>query len=114
MREQLGERVHHVRDIFEARTPDEVHLAYAGERSWAVICRDHQILKRAHERAILQEHRMVAFFLRDENAEFCWIVRAMIRHWPEIKRLAGAAQGPSLFLIGERRVTPLQKRHLRK
>jgi hypothetical protein len=70
------------------------------------------ILRRPQERAVLKELGMGAFFLSDSISGFCTIVRATIRNWPEIKRLAATRRRPFLYLVKHASVTPIRKKSL--
>jgi hypothetical protein len=114
MRTLMGERTTHVYDHFGrcgVRDPEMLRLA--GEKGWFLVSRDRRILRRASERAVIEEFGMGAFFLKDSLDDFCSIVRAMIHNWPEIKRLADARDRPFVFLIRERGVVRLENRHIR-
>lgn len=92
---------------------DPAVLRYAGERGWVLISRDRKILRRPHERAVLQEMGIAAFFLNDSLNDFCSIVRAIIHNWPEIKRHAQTRERPFAFLVRERGIVRLRNRHIR-
>lgn len=70
------------------------------------------ILRRPHERAVLAEYRTGAFFLKPSLDDFCKIVRAVVRHWPEMKRIARGEESPFLYLVRESSVVPLRKKGL--
>ncbi|HEX8393266.1 MAG TPA: DUF5615 family PIN-like protein [Longimicrobium sp.] len=111
----LGERCVHVGDpgIGLNNTPDEAVLAYAGERGWIYVGRDHRILHRPHERAVLKQWEMGAFFLNQSlNKSLCSITTALFRNWPEMKRVAASQPRPSLYLIRETSVRALPRRRL--
>lgn len=113
LRKELGENAHHVYDVLHPGAPDEVMLAHAGERGWCVLSRDHMILRRPHERAVLGEMRMGAFFLKETITDFCLIVRTVIRHWPEMKRIARTCERPFIYLVTENGVRPMRGRRSR-
>jgi hypothetical protein len=112
LREELGETAFHVHDVLQRGAPDEAVLRYAGERGWCMLSRDHRILHRPHERAVLSEMRMGAFFLKETLTDLCAIVRATVRHWPEMKRLGRSCNRPFLFAVSETTVKPLRRRKL--
>jgi hypothetical protein len=103
----LGEPVDHVNDIFAPATPDETWIRYAGERGWCVVSRDVNITRRPHELAALRDFGVGAFFLLPgkRSPRLCQIIQAVIRHWPELKRLARSERRPFQYRIGERRVS---------
>lgn len=110
LRQELGENAYHVYDALHPGMPDEVVLRHAGERGWCVLSRDHRILRRPHERAVLSEMGMGAFFLKETITDFCHIVRTVIRHWPEMKRVARSCERPFIYLVGENGVKPMRRR----
>jgi hypothetical protein len=112
LREELGENAYHVYDVLRPGTPDEMVLRHAGERGWCVLSRDHRILRRPHERSVLSELGMGAFFLKETITDFCLIVRTVIRHWPEMKRIARTRERPFIYIVGENGVRPMRRRNL--
>jgi len=87
-------------------------LRYAGERRWAVVGSDRQILHRPLERAVLREMNVGAFFFNDTIRGLCKISRTVYRHWPEMKRLAGTLERPYLNLIRETTIVPIRRKRL--
>ncbi len=111
----LGESCFHVYDqeINLGGAPDEIVLQYAGERGWLVVGRDHNILHRTHERAVLRKLEMGAFFLNQSlDKSLCSITRALVRNWWNMKRLASTQPRPFLYLIRETNITPLRRKNL--
>ncbi|HEV7587597.1 MAG TPA: DUF5615 family PIN-like protein [Longimicrobium sp.] len=106
----LGEPAEHVNKLFPPATADETWIRYAGERELCVISRDMNITRRPHEQTALREAAVGAFFLLPgkRSPRVCQIVQTVIRHWPELKRLAGSELRPFQFQIGERRVSRLR------
>jgi uncharacterized protein with PIN domain len=106
----LGEPAEHVSEIFAPATPDETWIRYAGERGWCVISRDVNIARNHHERAALQEAEVGAFFLLPgkRSPRLCQIIQTVVKHWPELKRVAAAERRPFQYEIGERRVRRLR------
>jgi hypothetical protein len=104
----LGEKAYHVRNVLGPRTPDDVWLQHAGEREWLIVTQDHRILKRPHERAALTGYRVGAFFLAKNITGHCDIARAIVKHWPEIKRAASTTPRPFLMSINPSAVRPLR------
>ncbi|HEX6368259.1 MAG TPA: DUF5615 family PIN-like protein [Longimicrobium sp.] len=60
---ELGEAAFHVYDVGLKQAPDEMVLRYAGEREWCIVSSDRNILHRPHERAVLKQFSIGAFFL---------------------------------------------------
>lgn len=114
LREELGENAYHVYDVLHPGAPDEMVFRHAGERGWCVLGSDRMILKRPHERAVISELGMGAFFLNDTIQGSCKIITTVIRHWSEMKRIASSQPKPFLYLLRETTVTPLRRRHLGK
>jgi hypothetical protein len=108
--EALGEPAEHVARIFAPATPDETWIRHAGERGWCIITRDVNITRRVHEAAALREAGVGAFFLLPgkRSPRLCQIVQAVIKQWPEIKRVARSERGPFQYQIGERQVRRLR------
>ena len=106
----LGEPVEHVSQIFAPATPDETWIRYAGERDWCIVSRDVNITRKPHEAVALREFGVGAFFLLPgkRSPRLCQIIQTVIRHWPEIKRIARTERRPFQFQIGERSVRPLR------
>lgn len=102
----LGQPAEHVNSLFPPGTPDERWIRYAGERSWCIVSRDVNITRRPHELAALREFGVGAFFLLPgkRSPRLCEVIQTIIRHWPELKRLARTEQRPFQFQIGARSV----------
>lgn len=102
----LGEHAQHVNQIFAPGTPDETWIRYAGERNWCIVSRDVNIRRRHHALAALREFAVGAFFLLPgrRSPDFCKIVQTVIRHWPEMKRLARTESRPFQYEIRDRGV----------
>lgn len=114
LREELGENATHLYDHFDRDgVLDAEVLKHVGERGWLLVSRDRRILRRAHERAVMETMGIGAFFLNDSLDDFCSIVRAVVRNWPEMKRVARTRPRPFAFLVRERSVAPLRNRHIR-
>lgn len=112
--DDFGESVTHLYHHFgRDGILDPAVLRYVGERGWVLITRDRKILRRSHERAVIEEAGIGAFFMNDSLNDFCSIVRAITHNWPEIKRLAQTRERPFVFLVRERGVVRLGKRHIR-
>jgi PIN like domain len=106
----LGEPVEHVNMLFPPATPDETWIRYAGEREMCMVSRDMNITRRPHEQTALREAAVGAFFLLPgkRSPKVCQIIQAVIRHWPELKRLAGSERRPFQFQVGQRGVSRLR------
>ena len=109
---ELGQPAYHVYDVDLKQAPDPVVLQYAGERGWRVVTADRAILRRPHERAILKEFSLGAFFLNDTITGTCKIARTLYRHWPEMKRLAATEPDPFLFLLRETTISRIRRKRL--
>jgi PIN like domain len=106
----VGEAAEHVNEIFAPATPDETWIRYAGERGWCIVSRDVNITRKPQELAALKESNVGAFFLLPgkRSPQRCQIVQTVVRHWPEMKRLATSERRPFQFQIGERSVSRLR------
>jgi hypothetical protein len=109
---ELGEAAFHVYDVGLKQAPDEMVLRYAGERGWCIVSSDRKILQRPHERAVLSEFSIGAFFLNDTIAGTCKIARTIYRHWPEMKRIARAEPKPFLHLVRETTISRIRRKKL--
>lgn len=114
LREQLGENATHLYDHFgRAGVLDPEVLRFVGERQWVLVTRDRKIMRRPHERCVIQEMGIGAFFLKDSLHDLCSITRAVIHNWPEMKRHARTRQRPFALLLRERGIVRLGNRHIR-
>ena len=106
----LGEPAEHVSDIFAPATPDETWIRYAGERGWCIVSRDVNITRRPYELKALRESEVGAFFLLPgkRSPRLCQTIQTVIRHWPELKRIAATERRPFQYQIGERRVSRMR------
>jgi len=106
----LGEPVEHVNKLFPPGTADETWIRYAGEREMCILSRDMKITQRPHEQKALREAAVGAFFLLPgkRSPKLCQIAQTVIRHWPELKRLARSERRPFQFQIGVRGVRRLR------
>jgi hypothetical protein len=114
LHDHLGENVTHLYDHFGADgvlDPDVLRLV--GNQGWFLVSRDLKIMRRPHEREVIQRMGIGAFFLKDSLNDFCSIVRALIHNWPEMKRYAGSRQRPFALLLRERGIVRLGNRHIR-
>ena len=109
---ELGQNAVHVNELGLRNATDREVLRYAGERGWVMVSSDRMILHRPHERALLAELNMGAFFLNDGVKGLCKIARTLYRHWPDMKRLASVQERPFLNLVRETSITPLRRRSL--
>lgn len=75
-----------------------------------IISRDVNITRKHHEAAALHEFGVGAFFLLPgkRSPRLCHIIQTVVKHWPEIKRIAHSERRPFQFQIGERSVRPLR------
>lgn len=96
---ELGQSAFHVDDIVELGrgATDLQVLPYAGDHGMLLVTQDHGILKRPHERALLAKHRIGAFYLPRGMKGLCTITLTIVRHWPEMKRLAATTERPFRF-----------------
>lgn len=109
---ELGQPAFHVYDVNLKQAPDEMVLRYAGEREWCIVSSDRKILHRPHERAVLSQYSIGAFFLNDTISGLCRTSQTLYRHWPEMKRIAASEPKPFLYLIRERTVSRLRRKSL--
>jgi hypothetical protein len=106
----LGEPAEHVNQIFAPGTPDETWIRHAGERGWCIVSRDVNITRKPHELKALREFEVGAFFLLPgkRSPRLCQTIQTVVRHWPELKRIAAAEPRPFQYQIGDRRVSRMR------
>jgi hypothetical protein len=109
---ELGEAAFHVYDVGLKQAPDELVLRYAGERHWCIVSSDRSILHNPHERAVLTQLSIGAFFLNDTIAGTCKIARTIYRRWPEMKRIAVSEPKPFLHLVRETTLSRMRRKKL--
>jgi hypothetical protein len=109
---ELGEAAFHVYDVGLKQAPDEMVLRYAGEREWCIVSSDRNILHRPHERAVLKQFSIGAFFLNDTIAGTCKVARTVYRHWSEMKRIARSEPKPFLYLVRETTLSRIRRKKL--
>lgn len=107
--QEVGESVTHVNQAGLRGSPDELVLRHAGERGWFVISRDHRILRRPWERRVLTDFNMGAFFLNENLRSMCEMVQAVVRNWPEIKRIARTQKRPFIYSINQTSVKAIRR-----
>ncbi len=113
-RDHLGEHVTHLYHHFGAEgvlDPDVLRLV--GERGDFLVTRDRKIMRRPHERRVIQEMGIGAFFLKDSLGDLCSMTRALVHNWPEMKRCARSRERPFAMLVRERGIVRLENRHIR-
>lgn len=114
LREQLGENATHLYHHF-GRTGvlDPEVLRFVGEQGWVLVTHDRKIMRRPHERRVIEEMGIGAFFLKDTLDDLCSITRAVMHNWPEMKRHARTRPRPFALLLRERGIVRLGNRHIR-
>jgi hypothetical protein len=99
---ELGWTVHRVTDHFHddaQDVPDELWLSVGLERGWIPLCKDGRIKGRDHERAPLEIHRAVLFYLDNQ----CLVRREMIARFHQAQaQIHRAVQrgGPAAYAVG--------------
>jgi PIN like domain len=112
--QQLGEGATHLYHHFGPEgVLDPDVLQFVGERGWYLVSRDRKIMRRPHEREVIERMGIGAFFLKDSLNDFCSIVRAVTHNWPEMKRYARTRERPFALLLRERGIVRLENRHIR-
>jgi hypothetical protein len=100
----LGENVVHIEDVLARGVLDEVWIPYAAEQGFFVVTFDRQIRKRPHQKALFMNAGIGVFFMADTIKGHCKIVQTLMRHWPEMKKLARATKRPFALEVRERSV----------
>jgi hypothetical protein len=78
---------------------DEVWLADAGRRGWAVLMKDERIRYRSAEIAALRSARVHAFCLARGNLRIQEMVAMFVRYQADIFAICMDCQGPTLHVI---------------
>ena len=112
LREELGESAYHVYDVLHPGAPDEMVLRHAGDRGWCTVSSDRRILRTALTRALISQMGIGGFFLNESIQHFCVQVRTIVRHWPEMKRLACTQRKPFLYTLRQTTILRLHRRAL--
>jgi hypothetical protein len=108
---ELGWVVHRVVEHFPHDAqyiPDEQWLAYGLERGWTALCKDGRIKGRGAERAPLEEHRAVLFYLDNQRLLRVEMISRFHRARDRIYR-AVLRGGPAAYAVnadGIRRTWP--------
>lgn len=114
LQQQFGESATHLYHHFPHKgVADPEVLRFVGENGWCLVTRDRRIMRRAHERRVIEEMGIGAFFLKDSLGDLCSMVRALIHNWPEMKRHARTRERPFALLVRERGIVRLGNRHIR-
>lgn len=98
----LGWAIHHAVDHFpnDAQdVPDEDRLRYGLDRGWSPICKDGRIKGRQVERAPVEDHRAVLFYLDNQRLVVDEMVHRIHRAQRAIYRVV-AQGGPRAYAIG--------------
>jgi hypothetical protein len=104
----LGWLVHRAAEHFPddaQQTPDEAWLAYGLDRGWSPLCKDGRIKGRQSERAPIESHRAVLFYLDNQQL----MVAEMVRRFHHAQRAiyrAVARGGPRAYAVGARGIRP--------
>jgi hypothetical protein len=85
--------------------PDATWLAYGLERGWSPLCKDGRIKGRHSERAPLEAHGAVLFYLDNQRLVVGEMVCRLHRSQDAIYR-AVARGGPRAYAVGARGIRP--------
>jgi hypothetical protein len=99
-----GWLVHRVADHFEndaQAIPDEEWMGFGLSRGWSPLCKDGRIKGRSHERAPLETHRAVLFYLDNQRLVRSEMIGRLHCAQNQIYR-AVARGGPAAYAVGER------------
>ena len=92
----------HLKDYFEANTPDVEWLGQLGSDpdEWVVVTQD-RLNKNAHEIAARKESGVITFVLRKTWAtqDFWSKAHRLVRWWPRIMEQANLVRGGSAFEV---------------
>ncbi|WP_132877033.1 hypothetical protein [Tamaricihabitans halophyticus] len=98
----LGWRIHRIADHFPNDAQDvvdEIWLAYGLERGWSPLCKDGRIKGRHAERAPLETHRGVLFYLDNQRLLVTEMINRLHRSQRQIYR-AVERGGPRAYAVG--------------
>ncbi len=94
-------------------TPDDIWLAYAGERGWVVITKDYNIRRHRVALNALIRNRVKAFVLTDPHQIAEEMAETIVRALPRIRRLATNHPPPFIARIAKSGIVsliPLRRR----
>ena len=98
----VGWELTHVRDMHEARTPDETWMPrFAAEGGHAFLSADRKMLGRPHQIAAIAESGLIAIFLSSKWAEAKRHEQAanIIWWWPRIESTIASARPKQCFRV---------------
>jgi hypothetical protein len=99
---RAGVEVHILDDYFDPTTPDDIWLAYAGQRGWIVITKDYNIRRHRVALNALIRNRVKAFVLGDAHQVAEEMAATIVRALPRIRRLAQNHPPPFIARIAKR------------
>lgn len=105
---QLGWVVHRAAEHFPddaQKIPDATWLNYGLERGWSPLCKDGRIKGRQAERAPVEAHAAVLFYLDNQQLR----VAEMVRRFHDPQRAiyrAVARGGPRIYAVGVAGIRP--------
>lgn len=86
-------------DRFPTDCKDEVWLAEAGRKGWVVLTKDKRIMRRAIERAALEEHGVAAFVLTSGDIRGEEAARVLSSALPRMVRILEKCDRPLLATV---------------
>ena len=97
----LGEEVRALRREFPQNTPDEKWIPEIGARGWVLITGDRNIKWKPHQRRILEEAKITAFFLTKGYDSLLFWEQAitLLKAWPNIKAVAERKANSRTYLV---------------
>jgi len=110
---RAGVEVHILDDYFDPTTPDDIWLAYAGERGRVVITKDYNIRRHRVALNALIRNRVKAFVLTDPHQIAEEMAETIVRALPRIRRLATNHPPPFIARIAKSGIVsliPLRRR----
>ena len=99
---ELGWKVHLIAEVFPndaQEIPDEEWVEYALAHGWVPLCKDGRIKGRRHERAPLEGHKAVLFYLDNQQLRIDEMVQRIHGAQASIYR-ACLTPGPAAYAIG--------------
>ena len=98
------------------RTADTVWLERAGDEGWPVLFKDAAVLRRPHELAALEAHKVQAFCLMRQQLTGPEQVALFLAHLRRIINVVASREGPFMYgIYSERRMEeiwrPVRRQH---
>lgn len=97
--------VRSIKDEYGTGTLDEVWIPQAGEKGACIITQDYNIKRMKHQRELCEKYNLGMFYFKPpSNSGFTYwdMVKTMVKHWPEIIKVASREDRPFSYKITAR------------